>query len=71
MIVRDSAGRPTGLVQETAQALIQQLILPYSINQIEAALERTTRHYACEGITSFTEAGVGGGWIGQSPVEIG
>lgn len=70
VIVRDSAGRPTGLVQETAQALIQQLILPYSINQIEAALDGGTRHYASEGITSFTEAGVGGGWIGHSPVEL-
>lgn len=70
VIVRDSAGKPTGLVQETAQELIQQLILPYSISQIEAALERATRHYASEGITSFTEAGVGGGWIGHSPVEL-
>ncbi|MGM7774656.1 amidohydrolase [Arthrobacter sp. KNU-44] len=70
VIVRDAAGRPTGLVQETAQELIQQLILPYSISEIEAALEQATRHYASEGITSFTEAGVGGGWIGHSPVEL-
>jgi predicted amidohydrolase YtcJ len=28
VIVRDAAGRPTGLVQETAQQLIQELILP-------------------------------------------
>lgn len=70
VIVRDAAGRPTGLVQETAQVLIQQLILPYSVSEIEAALERATRHYASEGITSFTEAGVGGGWIGHSPVEL-
>lgn len=70
VIVRDSTGRPTGLVQETAQELIQQLILPYSVSEIEVALERATRHYASEGITSFTEAGVGGGWIGHSPVEL-
>lgn len=69
-IVRDAAGRPTGLVQETAQELIQQLILPYSLDDIEAALERATRYYASEGITSFTEAGVGGGWIGHSPAEL-
>ena len=30
VIVRDAAGLPTGLVQETAQQLIQQLILPYT-----------------------------------------
>lgn len=70
VIVRDAAGRATGLVQETAQQLIQQLILPYSLDAIEAALDRATRHYASEGITSFTEAGIGGGWIGHSPVEL-
>lgn len=70
VIVRGAAGNPTGLVQETAQTLIQQLILPYSIADIEAALERATRYYAAEGITSFTEAGVGGGWIGHSPMEL-
>ncbi|MFC8039573.1 amidohydrolase [Paenarthrobacter sp. NPDC057355] len=69
-IVRDAAGQPTGLVQETAQELIQQLILPYSLEDIEAALERATSYYASEGITSFTEAGVGGGWIGHSPAEL-
>lgn len=70
VIVRDLAGRPTGLVQETAQQLIQQLILPYSSGAIEAALDRATSYYAAEGITSFTEAGIGGGWIGHSPVEL-
>jgi predicted amidohydrolase YtcJ len=70
VIVRDAAGRPTGVVQETAQQLIQQLILPYSTEAIETALDRATRRYAAEGITSFTEAGIGGGWIGHSPVEL-
>lgn len=70
VIVRDAGGRATGLVQETAQRLIQELILPYSLEAIEAALDRATRHYAAEGITSFTEAGIGGGWIGHSPVEL-
>ncbi|MDR6506209.1 amidohydrolase [Arthrobacter oryzae] len=70
VIVRDAGGRPTGLLQETAQQLIQDLILPYSLDAIEAALDRATRHYASEGITSFTEAGIGGGWIGHSPVEL-
>jgi len=70
VIVRDAGSAPTGLVQETAQQLIQQLILPYSSEAIEAALDRATSHYAAEGITSFTEAGIGGGWIGHSPVEL-
>ncbi|MGO4583703.1 hypothetical protein AB4Z38_07415 [Arthrobacter sp. 2RAF6] len=33
-------------------------------------MDRATRHYASEGVTSFTEAGIGGGWIGHSPVEL-
>lgn len=70
VIARDAAGRPTGLVQETAQQLIQELILPYSLETIETALDRATRTYAAEGITSFTEAGIGGGWIGHSPAEL-
>ncbi|MEN8584682.1 amidohydrolase [Burkholderia sp. RS01] len=70
VIVRDAGGSPTGLVQETAQQLIQGLILPYSLEALEDALDGATRHYASEGITSFTEAGIGGGWIGHSPVEF-
>jgi predicted amidohydrolase YtcJ len=70
VVVRDAGGLPTGLLQETAQQLIQDLILPYSLEAIENALDRATRHYASEGITSFTEAGIGGGWIGHSPVEL-
>lgn len=69
-IVRDAAGRPTGLIEESAQELIQQLLLPYSVEQIVGALDAATARYAAQGITSFTEAGVGGGWIAHSPVEI-
>lgn len=69
-LVRDESGEFTGLVEENAQGLLQQLILPYSHDQIVAALQTATKEYAAQGITSFTEAGVGGGWIGHSPVEI-
>lgn len=69
-IVRDADGAPTGLVEETAQSLIQRLLLPYSNEAIAAALDAATRRYAAEGITSFCEAGVGGGWIGHSPSEV-
>lgn len=70
VLVQDESGKFTGLVEETAQGLLQQLILPYSHDQIVAALHTATKEYAAQGITSFTEAGVGGGWIGHSPVEI-
>ncbi|MET1034393.1 MAG: amidohydrolase [Arthrobacter sp.] len=70
-VLRDDAGRPTGVIEESAQALVQNLLLPYPVEQIVQALDDATTRYAAEGITSFTEAGIGGGWIGHSPLELG
>lgn len=67
---RDAHGRPTGVIEESAQALVQNLLLPYSVPQIVEALDNATRRYARRGITSFTEAGIAAGWIGHSPIEI-
>ncbi|MDO5052541.1 MAG: amidohydrolase [Pseudoclavibacter sp.] len=69
-VLRDERGRPTGVLDETAQALVQRLLLPYSAEQIAGALDLATAAFARRGITSFTEAGVGGGWIGHSPCEL-
>lgn len=68
-VVRDAEGRPTGLVEEAAQGLVQALLLPYSTERLVEALEAATSRYAAQGITSFSEAGVGGGWIGHSRIE--
>ncbi|WP_053384641.1 amidohydrolase [Leucobacter celer] len=70
VVVRDGSGAPTGLVEEAAQGLVQALLLPYSRERLIEALDAATSRYAAQGITSFTEAGVGGGWIGHSPVEV-
>ncbi|WP_029088333.1 amidohydrolase [Brevibacterium album] len=69
-VVRDQDGRPTGLVEETAQALVQDLIRPYSLETLVGALDLATAQYAREGITSFGECGVFAGWIGHSPIEV-
>lgn len=69
-VVRDAAGQPTGLVEETAQALVQDLIRPYSLDTIVEAIDLATAYYAKEGITSFGECGIAYGWIGHSPIEI-
>ncbi|WP_081744981.1 amidohydrolase, partial [Arthrobacter sp. H14] len=69
-VLRDDYGKPTGVIEESAQALVQNLLLPYSVPQIVQALDAATTRYAAEGITSFTEAGIGGGWIGHSPIEL-
>lgn len=70
MVVRDAAGAPTGLVEEAAQGLVQAMLLPYATDRLVEALEAATSRYAAQGITSFSEAGVGGGWIGHSPIEV-
>jgi len=71
VVVRDAAGRPTGLLEENAMRLVQELMLPYPLETIEKALELATAHYLTEGITSVTDAGIAGGWIGHSPREFG
>ena len=70
LVVVDSDGRPTGLLQEQAQGLLSRLVLPYPVATLVDAVERAGRAYLAQGITSVVEAGVGGGWIGKSPVEV-
>ncbi|NYD78664.1 amidohydrolase [Arthrobacter cupressi] len=69
-IVRDPHGLPTGVVEETAQEIFQQAFQPRPLSRLQQAVEEATRIYASQGITSFTDAGIGAGWIGQSPVEL-
>jgi hypothetical protein len=69
-VVRDPDGEPTGLLEERAQVLAQRLALPRSVATIAAAIGRAHRAYLEEGITSVCDAGVAGGWIGQSPAEL-
>jgi predicted amidohydrolase YtcJ len=69
-VTTDAAGRPTGLLEERAQELVGNLTHPYPLTTLTDAVDAAGRQYLAEGITSVTEAGVGGGWIGQSPVEL-
>lgn len=69
-IVLDEHGAPTGVLEERAQSIIQNLLLPQSQGDMVAALDRATAVYATEGITSFTETGIAGGWIGHSAQEF-
>jgi predicted amidohydrolase YtcJ len=69
-VVTDASGRPTGLLQETAQELVGKLVHPYPVSVLADAIDRAGTRYLSEGITSVTEAGIGGGWIGQTPVEL-
>jgi hypothetical protein len=66
----DRDGEPTGLLEERAQVLAQRLALPRSVATIASAIERAHRVYLQEGITSVCDAGIAGGWIGQSSAEM-
>src|SRR5580704_8298512 len=66
----DATGRPTGLIEERAQELVGHLALPVPLAALTDAVAAAGEHYLREGLTSVTEAGVGGGWVGQSPVEL-
>jgi predicted amidohydrolase YtcJ len=69
-VERDADGRPTGLLLETAQALVRDLVYPYPLEQIAGAIDRATSQYVAEGITSAQEAGIGGALIAWSPQEL-
>jgi predicted amidohydrolase YtcJ len=69
-VVTDAAGRPTGLLQERAQGLASGLLHPYPLAVLAEAIDRAGARYLSEGITSCTEAGIGGGWIGHTPAEL-
>jgi predicted amidohydrolase YtcJ len=69
-VVTDAAGRPTGLLQERAQELTSGLLRPYPVAVLANAIDRAGARYLSEGITSVTEAGIGGGWIGHTPAEL-
>ncbi|HET7016054.1 MAG TPA: amidohydrolase [Streptosporangiaceae bacterium] len=70
VVVTDASGRPTGLLQEKAQALVGQLVHPYPVSVVADAIDRAGARYLAEGLTSVTEAGIGGGWVGHTPVEL-
>ena len=69
-VATDATGRPTGLLEETAQELVANLVRPYPVSTLADAIDRAGAQYLREGITSATEAGIGGGWIGHTPVEL-
>ena len=69
-VATDAGGRPTGLMEERAQELVGNLTHPYPLATLTDAVAVAGERYLREGLTSVTEAGVGGGWIGQSPIEL-
>lgn len=69
-VVLDAGGRPTGGLAEGAQQAARTLRLPYSAGELERAVAAAAQQCLAEGVTLCAEAGVGGGLIGHSPVEV-
>jgi hypothetical protein len=51
-------------------SFVRDVLLPYPPEVIERALDLATAQYTREGLTSVTDAGVAGGWIGHAPSEL-
>lgn len=60
-ISRGRDGEPDGLLKETAQELVKQVLPPYTLEEVKAALAAAGRQMAAEGITSAQDAWTG--WI--------
>jgi predicted amidohydrolase YtcJ len=66
----DAAGRPNGLLEEAVMDLVKDYVGPSSAEQLARAIDKATSQYAAEGITSFTDAGIGCPGLDHSPVEV-
>ncbi|MEU5690373.1 amidohydrolase [Actinosynnema sp. NPDC020468] len=64
------AGDSTGFLAEAAQTAVRAMRLPYALDDIAADVERGARQCLREGVVFAAEAGVGGGLIGSSPLEV-
>ncbi|CAM5471159.1 amidohydrolase [Streptomyces avidinii] len=60
-----------GFLAESAMTTARRLRLPYAQEEIADAIEHAGRACLAEGITACAEAGIGGGLLGHSPVELG
>ncbi|MCW5252577.1 MULTISPECIES: amidohydrolase [unclassified Streptomyces] len=57
----DADGEPTGILKETAQALVTGLVPPATVEQRKEAIRSAVAALHAEGITSYTEPGLGPG----------
>ncbi len=59
VIDRDPGGAPTGVLKETAQALLRAAIPPVPLEQAKAALAAAGARFVAEGLTSVQDARAG------------
>ncbi|RSN12562.1 amidohydrolase [Nonomuraea sp. WAC 01424] len=61
VIETDGRGEPTGILKEAAQSLVQRLIPPPTVAQRKEAVRAAVAALHAQGITSYTEPGLGPG----------
>ncbi|SDD09051.1 amidohydrolase [Actinokineospora iranica] len=59
-----------GVLTEGGMAAVRDLRQPYSVAEVSAAITRAARTCLSEGVTTVAEAGIGGGLITHSPIEL-
>ncbi|GGM50663.1 amidohydrolase [Longimycelium tulufanense] len=59
-----------GVLAESGMAAVRELRQPYSLDELVDAIEHAARTCLAEGVTACAEAGIGGGLISHSPVEL-
>src|SRR5664280_1564418 len=67
---RDWSPRSGSSASGSATDVVKDHVGPSSIEELAAAIDRATSQYLAEGITSFTDAGIGCPGIDHSPVEL-
>lgn len=61
-IVRDAAGRPTGLLKDTAMDLVQRVIPPATMQALDTALVKGIDEALSRGVTQIHDMGGDGTW---------
>lgn len=59
-----------GLLAESGMAAVRALRRPYSVTELSEAIERAGRTCLSEGVTAAAEAGIAGGLVSHSAVEL-
>ncbi|QCW80243.1 amidohydrolase [Streptomyces sp. S6] len=70
-LLPDGVEHQEGFLAESAMTAARRLRLPYRQEELADAIEHAARECLAEGITACVEAGIGGGLLGHSPVELG
>jgi predicted amidohydrolase YtcJ len=60
----------SGVLTETGMAAVRALRQPYAVDELASAITAASATCLAEGVTSVSEAGIGGGLISHSPVEL-